>query len=130
MVTGPPGYWIGMSESTTSRPSGGEESGVPPAPERRDPPAPGEVPNEEEVAEEFPHGSDAPLREQRDLIDEDGDDIRQYTGEPVETEYGTVLPQQMAAGSERVVGGGEFPNTPGRFDPDPDEPDPPDDNAA
>jgi hypothetical protein len=83
---------------------------------RRTPPSAGDVPNEEEVAREFPHGTDAPLREQRPLIDEDGVDIREYTGEPVETEYGTVLPQQMAVGSERVVGGGEFPNSPGRHE--------------
>lgn len=81
-------------------------------------PAPGEVPNEQEVAEEFPHGSDRPLKEQRPLHDADGDDIRQYTGEPVETEHGTVIPQQSVVGSQRVVGGGEFPNTPGRADDD------------
>ena len=71
------------------------------------------VPNEEEVAREFPHGDGRPLREQMPLIDDDGEDIRQYTGEPVETEDGWVLPQQMATGSQNVVGGGEFPNTPG-----------------
>lgn len=47
------------------------------------------------------------------LVDEDGDDVRQYTGEPVETEDGWVLPQQMATGSQNVVGGGEFPTSPG-----------------
>jgi hypothetical protein len=73
-------------------------------------PAAGEIPNEEEVASEFPEGDDVPLREQADLVDEDGTDIRQYTGEPVETEYGTVTPQQMAVGTEQTVGGGEFPN--------------------
>src|SRR4051812_37912177 len=72
------------------------------------------VPNEEEVAREFPHGDGRPLREQGPLVDEDGDDIRQYTGEPVETEDGWVLPQQMVTGSQNTVGGGEFPNTPGR----------------
>ena len=71
-----------------------------------------QVPNEEEAAREFPHGDGRPLREQMPLIDEDGEDIRQYTGEPVETEDGWVLPQQMATGSQNVVGGGEFPNTP------------------
>ena len=70
------------------------------------------VANEEEVAREFPHGDGRPLREQMPLVDEDGEDIRQYTGEPVETEDGWVLPQQMATGSQNVVGGGEFPNTP------------------
>jgi hypothetical protein len=74
------------------------------------------IPNEEEVAREFPHGDGRPLREQVPLLDEDGDDIRQYTGEPVETEDGWVLPQQMVTGSQNVVGGGEFPNTPGRAD--------------
>ena len=83
---------------------------------RSDPPAAGEVPNEAEVAREFPHGEDRPLREQADLKDADGDDIRQYTGEPVETEDGVVIPQQMAGGEEDIVGGGEFPNTPGRAD--------------
>ena len=73
-------------------------------------PAAGEIPNEEEVAREFPAAADVPLREQTDLVDEDGSDIRQYTGEPVETEHGTVAPQQMAVGTEQVVGGGEFPN--------------------
>ena len=58
------------------------------------------VSNEEEVAREFPHGDGRPLREQMPLIDEDGEDIRQYTGEPVETEDGWVLPQQMATGSQ------------------------------
>ena len=74
----------------------------------------GDMPNELAVAAAFPTADDRPLREQTSLIDEDGDDIRQYTGEPVETEFGVIVPQQMAVGSERVVGGGEFPNTPGR----------------
>lgn len=72
----------------------------------------GSVPNEEEVAREFPHGDGRLLKEQTALVDEDGDDIRQYTGEPVETEDGWVLPRQSATGSQNVVGGGEFPNTP------------------
>lgn len=70
------------------------------------------VPNEEEVAREFPHGDGRPLREQTPLVDEDGDDIRQYTGEPVETDDGWVLPQQSATGTENVVGGGEHANSP------------------
>jgi hypothetical protein len=77
-------------------------------------PMAGDMPNELAVAAQFPTAEDKPLREQTGLIDADGDDIRQYTGEPVETEFGVVTPQQMAVGSERVVGGGEFPNTPGR----------------
>jgi hypothetical protein len=81
----------------------------------------GQVPNEDEAEREFPHGDGRPLREQTSLTDDDGDDIRQYTGEPVETDEGWVLPQQMATGSQNVVGGGEFPNTPGRADDDADE---------
>lgn len=69
---------------------------------------------------EFPHGDGRPRKEQVPLIDDDGDDIRQYTGEPVETEDGWVLPQQTPTGSQNVVGGGEFPNTPGRADEDDD----------
>lgn len=75
-------------------------------------PAEGHVQNEDEVAREFPHGDGRPLSEQASLIDDEGDDIRQYTGEPVETEDGWVLPQQMATGQQNVVGGGEFPNGP------------------
>ena len=70
------------------------------------------VPNEDDVAAEFPPGDGRPLSEQTSLVDEDGDDVRQYTGEPVETEDGWVLPQQSANGSQNVVGGGEYPNTP------------------
>jgi hypothetical protein len=72
------------------------------------PPA-GEVPNEREAAAVFPHGDERPLREQTRLTDDDGDDVRQYTGEPVETEEGIVIPQQSVTGSQEVVGGGEFP---------------------
>jgi hypothetical protein len=91
----------------------------------KSPPAAGDIPNEREVGEEFSAADDVPLREQTDLHDETGDDIRQYTGEPVETEYGVVVPQQMAVGSQEVVGGGEFPNTPPptRTPPDPANPD-------
>lgn len=76
------------------------------------------VANEEEVSREFPDGDGRPLREQTSLVDEDGDDIRRYTGEPVETDNGWVTPQQSPSGSPNVVGGGEFPNTPGRADRD------------
>jgi hypothetical protein len=50
------------------------------------------------------------LADQRDLIDEDGDDIREYTGEPVETEEGWVLPQQQNVGPGNMAGGGEWPD--------------------
>lgn len=77
-------------------------------------PMAGDMPNELAVAAAFPTAEDRPLREQGSLVDEDGDDIRQYTGEPVETDFGVIVPQQMAVGSDQAVGGGEFPNTPGR----------------
>jgi hypothetical protein len=98
-----------MSDERTRRPPTDDRT-----PEAQRPPVPGDVPNEEEVEREFPAGRDVPLREQRDLVDETGDDIRQYTGEPVETEHGTVIPTQMAVGAQRVVGGGEFPSAPPR----------------
>ena len=87
------------------------------------------IPNEDEVAREFPHGDGRPLAEQMPLHDDDGDDIRQYTGEPVETEDGWVLPQQMATGSDNVVGGGEYPNTPDTDD-DTDDGETTNDSAA
>lgn len=68
-----------------------------------------EVANKDEVLEEFPRGDNRPLKEQVDLTDETGDDIREYTGEPVDTGDGVVIPQQQNVGEESV-GGGEFPN--------------------
>lgn len=67
------------------------------------------VANEEEVLEEFPSGDNRPLKEQVDLEDETGDDIREYTGEPVDTGRGVVIPQQQNVGDQQSVGGGEFP---------------------
>ncbi len=49
------------------------------------------------------------LADQRDLIDEDGDDIRMYTGEPVETDDGWILPQQQNQPGNSA-GGGEYPD--------------------
>lgn len=68
------------------------------------------VENEDEVLEEFPRGDNRPLREQVNLEDETGADVREYTGEPVDTGRGVVIPQQQNLGSERSVGGGEFPD--------------------
>jgi hypothetical protein len=91
---------------------------VDPAHQQR-PPVPGDVPNEEEAEREFGTTHDGrPLKEQRDLVDENGTDIRQYTGEPVPTEDGFVIPAQQVVGSERVVGGGEWPDEPPRGDED------------
>ena len=49
------------------------------------------------------------LKDQQDLIDAEGDDIRMYTGEPVETDDGWILPQQMNVPGNSA-GGGEFPD--------------------
>ncbi len=50
------------------------------------------------------------LQEVADLQDETGDDIREYTGEPVETEEGlVVVPQQQNAGPGNVDEGGAQP---------------------
>jgi len=59
-------------------------------------------------------GDTRSLRERGPLLDEDGTDIREYTGEPVETEEGTVIPQQQNVGPGNEAGGGEWPdpNTP------------------
>ena len=54
--------------------------------------------------------SPEPLKEQGDLTDADGDDIREYTGEPVETDDGWVVPQQQNVGPGNEVGGGEWPD--------------------
>lgn len=75
---------------------------------------PGDVPNEAAAEREFPHVADEPLAEQGDLVDDDGDDIRRYTGEPVPTEHGAVAPRQMATGASNDVGGGEWPGPPPR----------------
>jgi hypothetical protein len=47
------------------------------------------------------------LRDREPLVDEDGDDIREYTGEPVETDEGWVVPQTQNRGdSGSEVDGG------------------------
>jgi hypothetical protein len=51
-----------------------------------------------------------PLKDQAELTDAEGDDIREYTGEPVETEDGWVVPQQQNVGPGNEVGGGEWPD--------------------
>lgn len=50
------------------------------------------------------------LREQGSLVDAEGDDVREYTGEPVETDEGWVLPQQQNVGPGNEAGGGEWPD--------------------
>jgi len=77
-------------------------------------PAPGDVPNEEEAEDRFGVTDDGrPLSEQG-LIDEDGIDRRTYSGEPVPTEHGYVIPEQTAVGADRTVGGGQWPDAPAR----------------
>lgn len=50
------------------------------------------------------------LKDQGSLLDDEGEDIRQYTGEPVETLDGWVLPQQQNVGPGNEAGGGEWPD--------------------
>jgi hypothetical protein len=62
-------------------------------------------------AQFFEHGEDVPIKDQRELYDEFGNDIRMYTGEPVETEHdGVVIPEQMNVGSDNMAGSGEYPD--------------------
>jgi hypothetical protein len=61
----------------------------------------------------FEPGRPGNLADQADLTDAEGDDIREYTGEPVETEDGWVIPQQQNVGPGNEAGGGEFPAEPG-----------------
>lgn len=72
----------------------------------------------------FDEGGPGTLREQGDLLDEQGEDIRQYTGEPVETDEGWVIPHQQNVGPGNMAGGGEWPdpNAPSAM-PKGDEPD-------
>jgi hypothetical protein len=58
----------------------------------------------------FDDGGPGTLAERGSLLDEDGEDIRQYTGEPVETEEGWVIPQQQNVGPGNEAGGGEWPD--------------------
>ena len=59
---------------------------------------------------EEPAAPGGTLADQGELLDEEGDDIREYTGEPVETEEGWVVPQQQTAGPGNIAGGGEWPD--------------------
>jgi hypothetical protein len=84
-----------------------------PAGERTDGFRTGAAPQDpvEAQPERFESAGPGTLADQADLTDEDGDDIRQYTGEPVETEEGWVIPQQQNfAGKDNIAGGGEWPD--------------------
>jgi uncharacterized Zn finger protein (UPF0148 family) len=95
--------------------------GVPPEPPDADPsevdprtPAPEGASPETPLGADrrfFEEGGPGTLAERGPLLDEQGEDIRQYTGEPVETEEGWVIPQQQNfAGKDNIAGGGEFPD--------------------
>lgn len=58
----------------------------------------------------FEEAGPGTLKDQGPLLDEQGEDIRQYTGEPVESEEGWVLPQQQNVGIGNEAGGGEWPD--------------------
>jgi hypothetical protein len=61
--------------------------------------------------ERFDEGGPGTLADQGPLTDAEGEDIRHYTGEPVETEDGWVIPgQQNLAGKDNIAGGGEWPD--------------------
>jgi hypothetical protein len=61
--------------------------------------------------ERFDEGGPGTLADQGPLTDDEGEDIRHYTGEPVETEQGWVIPgQQNLAGKDNIAGGGEWPD--------------------
>lgn len=65
----------------------------------------------EDEADRFEPAGPGTLADQGDLTDEQGEDRRQYTGEPVETEQGWVVPvQQNFAGRDNIAGGGEWPD--------------------
>ena len=65
----------------------------------------------EDEVDRFEPSGPGTLRDRGDLLDEQGEDIRQYTGEPVETEHGWVVPvQQNFAGRDNIAGGGEWPD--------------------
>jgi hypothetical protein len=62
-------------------------------------------------SEKFDPGGPGNLRDNMDLTDDEGEDIRHYTGEPVETDEGWVIPgQQNFAGKDNLAGGGEWPD--------------------
>lgn len=102
---------------TTSRRNSGHERARRSAARR----SPGSVPNEGEAEATFEHTEAESLDEATDLTDDEGDDVRRYTGEPVPTEHGNVIPRQMAVGSDATVGGGEWPDAPPRGVDDDDE---------
>jgi len=110
-----PGAWPGMPAAGVGdddRDMPGIKSKSPP----HDPDAPWV---KTAVSKDDPLGSDlgrfAPasagsLRDQGPLTDETGADIREYTGEPVETDDGWVLPQQQNVGPGNEAGSGEWPD--------------------
>lgn len=95
--------WVDTSEAPPTFPAGERTDGF------RDGAAP-ETPVEAHPGR-FEPGGPGTLADQADLTDAEGEDIRQYTGEPVETEDGWVIPrQQNFAGKDNIAGGGEWPD--------------------
>ncbi len=104
------GYAQSMSDTGTTDDSRPSEASEP----ARDGDAARRTPVEEHP-ERFEPAGPGTLASQRSLVDEEGEDIRHYTGEPVETDQGWVVPgQQNFAGKDNIAGGGEWPdpNTP------------------
>lgn len=109
-------------EPGTLQPGGAEHTGTPsagystsaagPGGDRRKPGATPEHPlgDDRRHFVEVEDGDTRSLRDRGPLLDADGDDIREYTGEPVETEEGTVIPQQQNVGPGNEAGGGEWPD--------------------
>jgi hypothetical protein len=67
----------------------------------------------------FEPGRPGNLRDLGPLVDGEGDDIREYTGEPVETEDGWLIARQQNVGPANTAGTGEppDPDTPSATEP-------------
>jgi len=94
-----------------------QSTGGPKREEMRDTHRSGAAPQDpvEAHPDRFEAGAPGNLADLGPLQDAEGEDIRHYTGEPVETDEGWVIPQQQNfAGKDNIAGGGEWPdpNTP------------------
>lgn len=58
----------------------------------------------------FEPAHEGALLDQRPATDDTGADVREYTGEPVETDDGWVIPMQQNVGPGNEAGQGEFPD--------------------
>lgn len=100
------------SDAAPARGGGDQPESDPSEVDWRHPPPEGATPEHPLGADRqfFEDGGPGTLADQRELVDEQGEDIRQYTGEPVETEEGWVIPQQQNVGPGNEAGGGEWPD--------------------